>query len=451
MFSPEDTIVAIATPPGRGGIGVVRVSGPASGAIGAAITGRTEPLEPRRATLARVRVHGAPIDRAVLTFFPGPHSYTGEDVLEVSAHGSPVLLRAIVAGAMSAGARLAEPGEFTLRAYLRGRIDLVQAEAVQDLVEAVTPLQARAAYDQLDGTLTSRIADIDRALFDLCGRLEASLDFPDEGYHFVEAHAAAGEIQAVVACLDALLGDAARGRLVREGARIAIVGRPNAGKSSLFNRLVGSGRAIVTDIPGTTRDLLSESTDIDGMPMILVDTAGLHSAAADVVETEGIARAHAVRQAADLTVVVLDRSRALNPDDRDVLALTAADRRVVVVNKADLPAVWGTDALDHVAVVAVSAKTGAGIDALRSAIASALGGRDMLRDTPAVTNVRHVDLLSRARLSLVRAAEAASRGTPEEFVAADMTEARALLEEVTGARTSDDVLQAIFAKFCIGK
>jgi tRNA modification GTPase len=452
MFNPDDTIVAIATPPGRGGIGVVRVSGPASGEIAAALSGRTEPLEARRATVLRVRAGGAAIDRAVLTFFPTPQSYTGEDVLEISAHGSPVLLRAIVGAAMAAGARLAEPGEFTFRAYLRGRIDLVQAEAVQDLVEAVTPLQARAAFDQLEGTLTTRIREIDGALFDLSARLEASLDFPDEGYHFVEADSAAREILGVVASIDALLTDAARGRLVREGAQIAIIGRPNAGKSSLFNRLAGAGRAIVTDIPGTTRDLLTESSDIEGVPVTLVDTAGLHKTAADAVEEEGIARAHAARRVADLTIVVLDGSRPLGPDDHDVLAISASAPRVVVANKADLPPAWRLDAAgDGVRVMSVSAKTGAGIDALRVAISSELAARDAVRDTPAVTNIRHADLLSRARAALQRAAAAAACGTPEEFVAADVNEARALLEEVTGARTPDDVLHAIFDKFCIGK
>ena len=211
---------------------------------------------------------------------------------------------------MSAGARLAEPGEFTFRAYLNGRIDLVQAEAVQDLVAAVTPLQARAAFDQLEGTLTTRIREIDAELFDLAARLEASLDFPDEGYHFVDPESASAEILAIVARLDALLADAGRGRLVREGAQAAIVGRPNSGKSSLFNRLAGAGRAIVTDIPGTTRDLVTEVVDIAGVAVTLVDTAGLRATAADAVEEEGIARAHAARRVADLTIVVLDRLAA---------------------------------------------------------------------------------------------------------------------------------------------
>jgi tRNA modification GTPase len=352
---------------------------------------------------------------------------------------------------MRAGARLAEPGEFTFRAYLRGRIDLVQAEAVQDLVESVTPLQARAAFDQLEGTLTTRIREIDVALFDLSARLEASLDFPEEGYHFVEPGAAAHEILGIVASLDALLEDSARGRLVREGAQVAIVGKPNSGKSSLFNRLAGAGRAIVTDIPGTTRDLLTEVVDINGVPVTLVDTAGLRGTAADAVEEEGIARAHAARRVSDLTVIVLDRSRPLGPDDVAILEITAGAPRVIVGNKSDLPAAWTDARASGIEVLPLSAKTGAGVDALGAEMTTALSGRAWMRDTPAITNIRHTALLSRAAAALRRAATAAAGGTPEEFVAADVHEARGLLEEVTGARTPDDVLRAIFDRFCIGK
>lgn len=303
-FSTEDTIVAIATPAGRGGIGVVRISGPESARIASALTGH-ESFEPRHATL--VRVGGAHVDdRAVVTFFRSPASYTGEDVVEVSAHGSPVLLNSIVEAAIRAGARLAEPGEFTLRAYLHGRMDLVQAEAVQDLVNAVTPLQARTAFDQLEGTLTGRIAEIDAALFDLSARLEASLDFPEEGYHFVEPDAVASELGSVIASIDALLRDARAGRLVREGAQVVIAGRPNAGKSTLFNALAGAGRAIVTEIPGTTRDLLVEQVDIEGVAVTLVDTAGIRQSTEDVVEAEGILRARTAADRAHLVLLVLD-------------------------------------------------------------------------------------------------------------------------------------------------
>jgi tRNA modification GTPase len=451
MFSVDDTIVAIATPSGRGGIGVVRISGPRSARMATSLTRHHAALAPRHATFARFTSAGAAstADQVVLTFFPGPHSYTGEDVVEISGHGSPVLLRAIVESAMSEGARLAEPGEFTLRAFLHGRIDLVQAEAVRDLIDAVTPLQARAAYDQLEGTLTTEIGRVDGLLFDLAVRLEASLDFPEEGYHFVESGDAAREIERIIGELDALLGTASRGRLVREGLQVVLAGRTNTGKSSLFNCLAGEGRAIVTDTPGTTRDLVTETVDVDGIPMTFVDTAGVRAGAVDPVEVEGIARAVAVRAVAHVILVVLDRSRALDADDRALLDRTADRRRVIVANKCDLAAAWDADALNGATAVLASATTSQGVDRVRAALTEAAG--EPLRDVPAITNVRHVDLLAAARGALARAAAAAGSGTPEEFVLADLNEARERLEEVTGARTSDDVLHAIFARFCIGK
>lgn len=447
MFSTDDTIVAIATPPGRGGIGVVRLSGPDARGVAGALTKRPQPFEARRATFVRVYGDGGVVDQAIVTLFPAPHSYTGEDVVEISAHGNPVLLRAIVSAAMAHGARLAEPGEFTFRAYLAGRIDLVQAEAVRDVVDAVTPLQARVAFDQLEGTLTTEIGEADRELFDLSARLEASLDFPDEGYHFVEPAGAAAEIQRITDRLSRLLAGAARGRLIREGAQVAIVGRPNSGKSSLFNQLAGAGRAIVTDMPGTTRDLLTEVVDIEGIPITLIDTAGLRAEPADVIEAEGIARARRARQVAAVTLVVLDRSRDLNSDDFDLLEQTASSPRVVVANKCDLPRRWepGWDAVE------ISARTGEGLDVLRARLAVGFGAAVDQRDAPAITNVRHTDLITRARAALERASAAAAEGTPEEFVLADLHEARALLEDVTGARTADDILANIFENFCIGK
>jgi tRNA modification GTPase len=450
MFSPSDTIVAIATPAGRGGIGVIRISGPSAHEVARVLAPDRPPLQPRHATLMDLGRDRTAFDRAVVTFFPAPHSYTGEDVVEISAHGSPVVLQSIVDSAMRSGARLAEPGEFTFRAYLHGRMDLVQAEAVRDLVDAVTPLQARAAFDQLEGTLTARIREIDAALFELSARLEASLDFPEEGYHFIEPGSAEEDILAVAGRIEVLLGDARRGRLVREGAQVVILGRPNSGKSSLFNQLAGSGRAIVTDIPGTTRDLVTEVVDLEGMAITIVDTAGLHQAPSDAVEREGISRARAAEEVADLALIVLDHSRPLNDDDETLIASTRKRARLLVANKSDLPEIWSAETLG-LDVQEVSAATGEGVCALRAAIATALSGTERWRDTPAITNARHVDLLTSARAVLLRGAAAAAEHTAEEFVAADVAEARRLLEEVTGARAPDDVLQEIFAKFCIGK
>lgn len=447
MFSTDDTIVAIATPPGRGGIGVVRLSGPRALRVAGALTG-CEGFEPRHATLTVVRgVNGEQIDRAIVTHFPAPHSYTGEDVIEISAHGSPPVLEAILDAAIDAGARLANPGEFTLRAYLGGRMDLIQAEAVADLIDAVTPLQARVAFDQLDGTLTSCLRAVDEALLDVIARLEASLDFPDEGYHFVARDDAAREIAGTLATIDDLIAAGARGRIIREGLTAAIVGRPNDGKSSLFNRLAGAARAIVTDVPGTTRDLLTEKIDIGGVPFTLIDTAGLRSAAADAIEEEGISRARQAGESADLVIVVLDRSRELGAEDAALLDETHEARRILVATKSDLDAAWRAA---DVGALPVSSVTDEGIGALRSALAAAAGVSE-LRDRAAIANVRHLALLRRARAALARAAAAAADGISEEFVVADLHEARVCFDEITGARPHDEVLQTIFARFCIGK
>ncbi|HMD33651.1 MAG TPA: tRNA uridine-5-carboxymethylaminomethyl(34) synthesis GTPase MnmE [Vicinamibacterales bacterium] len=442
MFSTSDTIVAIATPPGRGGIGVVRLSGPRARPIAEDLIVRELPLEPRHATLTRLR---EAIDQAVVTLFPGPNSYTGDDVVELSAHGSPVVLETIVRAAIAGGARLANPGEFTLRAFLNGRIDLMQAEAVADLIDAATPLQARAAFDQLEGTLTRNIADLDARLFDLIAGLEASIDFPEEGYHFLEPPALAASIDELVARTGALLADARRGRMIREGLQIAIVGRPNVGKSSLFNALVGSPRAIVTDVPGTTRDLVTEVVDLDGLRVTLVDTAGLR-AAEDAVEAEGIGRSRGAIGVADLVVHVVDARCA----DGDGLGETAGRRRVVARNKCDLVDARA-DATDE--AVAVSALTGEGLQALRRAILGALDV-DVLRDRPALTNVRHAALVQSAHDALLRAREAVAHpdgALSEEFVLADLQDARAAFEEITGRRAADELLAHIFARFCIGK
>jgi tRNA modification GTPase len=375
-------------------------------------------------------------------------------VIEIAAHGSPVVLRQVVEQAIDLGARLAEPGEFTLRAFLNNRIDLVQAEAVADLIDAVTPLQARAAFDQLEGTLTDRIAEIDSQLFDLTARLEASLDFPDEGYHFVEAGEARDAVRRIEDAIAALLCESRRGRLIREGARVTIAGKPNVGKSSLFNTLLRTGRAIVTPIPGTTRDLVIETADMDGLRVELIDTAGVRETT-DQVEREGVSRAKQAWTAGDLVLVVLDSSQPLEDEDVDLLGETAAVPRLVVANKSDLPALWRGSDLGQPSLP-VSTKTGEGIDALRLEIRAALEGANARtpRDTAAVTNVRHAELLGRAHTAMRRAGaalEAPGGPVAEEFVLTDLQDARAALEEVTGKRTSDDLLRHIFSRFCIGK
>jgi tRNA modification GTPase len=545
MFSTDDTIVAIATPPGRAGIGVIRLSGPDTEAVARRLLARRARFEPRRATLTRVRdlttsspastsplaagpalegalrpdgdaeidhrlallegaeasgarrsgattpvrlersgagaeadaeadasmasgsgeasgadeagegregaTTGRLIDQVVVTFFPKPGSYTGEDVIEISAHGSPVLLRRIVSSAIGAGARLAQPGEFTLRAFVNGRLDLIQAEAVADLVDAVTPAQARQAFDQLEGTVTRAMGRIGESIFDLIVKLEASLDFPEEGYHFIVPAEATETVDATIATIDRLLSAARGGRVIREGRQIAIVGAPNVGKSSLFNALVGADRAIVTDVAGTTRDLLTERVDIEGVPVTFVDTAGLRQTE-EIVEREGVSRARSAAQIADLVLIVLDRSRTLSEEDRAFVSASAGTR-VIVINKSDLPAAWDEASLEDGGAprIAVSVKTGAGLESLRHAIFTALVGEERLRDEPGLSNVRHIELLRLAREALQRASASAAVGTPEEMVITDLRDALDALDEITGKRSSEDVLQAIFARFCIGK
>jgi len=455
MFSTDDTIVAISTPLGRGGIGVVRVSGPDASRIACELIGCGDALVPRYATFARLRATGGSVsgafvpDQVLLTLFPAPHSYTGEDVVEISAHGSPVVLESIVRGAMDAGARLAEPGEFTLRAFLHGKLDLVQAEAVADLIDSVTPLQARAAFDQLEGTLTQSIAGVEQDLFELTAKLEASLDFPEEGYHFIEPTAVITAVEHVIARVDELLSNAARGRLIREGAQVVIVGAPNVGKSSLFNALLNANRAIVTAVPGTTRDLLSEQLDVRGLAIRLVDTAGIRDTI-DAIEEEGVRRARGALDVADLVLVVLDRSRVLEGEDEAILAATRGRPRLVVLNKSDLQ----SRAPSMPDAIEVSVLTGDGLQALTDRIADTLGSAPERRDQPRVTNVRHADLLTRARASLTRAREAvaASNGAlAEEFLLADLQDALASLQEITGKRSTDDLLRHIFERFCVGK
>lgn len=458
MFSTDDTIAAIATPPGRGALGVIRISGPSAGSVAQALVGRTIPWQPRHATLVRVR-HGIAdaarlSDEAIVLFYPGPASYTGDDLIELSLHGSSAILQGVLSAAMAHGARLAEPGEFTLRAFLRGKLDLVQAEAVADLVDAVTPLQARAAFDQLDGTLTSAITRIEARLFDLIARLEASLDFPEEGFHFVEPEQVASAIAGVRNEIDDLLAHAARGRLLREGATVALVGSPNVGKSSLFNALLNANRAIVTPVPGTTRDLLSERVEIRGMALRLVDTAGLHESD-EVIEREGMARTRGAMRTADLVLAVLDGSRPFAAADRDLLDVTANARRLVVVNKVDLPRAWSAPAtLNGISFVEVSARQAHGLDRLGDETIAACGAGESTDDLPFVTNVRHAALLSRASASLTRSIDALSSSSSsisEEFLLTDLQDAVAFLQEVVGRRTTEDLLRHIFERFCIGK
>lgn len=451
MHPTDDTIVAVATPAGHGGVGVVRLSGGHAAAIGLTMARRATVWTPRVATRERLDGDGLRAE-ALVTFFPGPKSYTGDDVVEFSAHGSPVLLAGLVHRAVALGARHARAGEFTLRAFLNGKLDLVQAEAARDLVEAVSPAQARAAFDQLDGTLSSALQAMAGELRELELKLEASMDFPDEGYHFIEPTEVSAALQALRARLARLVDGRARGQLVREGARIVIAGTPNAGKSSLFNALLGADRAIVSATPGTTRDLVSARLVLGDYAAELVDTAGLRESD-DAVEQEGVRRAGLAMGHAHLVIVAIDGSCPVLPADHAVLARAAGGRVVVAVTKADLPAAWPLEDVARDAL-AVSARTGAGVGDVITRVTRALHEGDASADHVLVTNQRHGVLLA-AALSHVEHAlahfEASGGALPEEFVAADVQLALGALDEVTGRRTPEGLLHEIFARFCIGK
>ena len=455
MFSSSDTIVAVATPGGRAGLGIVRLSGPAAHRIALTLIGRDTPLDDRRATLARLRAADEVFDHTIVTYFAQPHSYTTEDIVEISAHGSPLVLQQIVRSAMALGARLARPGEFTFRAFINGRIDLTQAEAVADLIEAVTPRQARAASAQLDGSLGLRLRALDAVLFDLAARLEASLDFPDEGYHFLQPSEVLSELERLRTDVDDLLSDSSEGLLVRDGVRVVIAGRTNVGKSSIFNHLTRSERAIVTALPGTTRDVLVEAIDLNGVPVTLVDTAGVREAA-DEIEREGVRRAADAARSADLLMLVLDLSEPLQAEDLALIEQTRHQRRILAANKCDRHPAWDPAAIvgESIPWCVLSIRTGQGVSTLLEIVAAALGASFETTDAPRVTNERHIQLLRRCAASLQRAVDESARlgaGAPEELLLFELAGARAALDEIAGTRTPEDVLERIFARFCIGK
>lgn len=443
-----DLIVALATAPGRGAIAIVRVSGHGCGRLLSALSGRAT-FVPRRATRVRLSLGNGLQDEALALWFPGPHSYTGEDSFEVSVHGGPVVASRTLEALAALGARPARPGEFTLRAFLNGRMDLVQAEAVADLVDAVTPAQARVASAHLRGSLSGALSAIGRLLLDLLERLEASLDFPDEGYHFIEPVDVQRALDDVRVRCEALLCTEARGRVLRDGARLVIVGRPNVGKSSLFNALVGHARAIVTTVPGTTRDALHERIDLGGVPVEVSDTAGWRETV-DEVEREGVARARSLAADADGVLVVVDGSLAPTEADQAVWQAVEGRTRWLVVNKADVMSgpwvsAWAPDGPDAV----VSAQSGEGVAVLQTTLAEAMGPATWEPDT--VTRARHAHLLRETLAAVTRAASAAAEGASEEFVAADVRAALVALEEIRGRVTPDAVLEGIFSRFCIGK
>jgi tRNA modification GTPase len=449
----DDTIVAISTPPGRGGIGVVRLSGPDARKIAAPMLRLSQELPAGRAVFGELiePESGERVDEVVVTFFEKPHSYTTDDVVELSAHGSPVVLRQVVEWALERGARLAEPGEFTLRAFLNGRLDLTQAEAVRDLIESRTLYQAKVAAQQLEGALSRRLAPIKKELVDLIAVLEAGIDFAEDDVPVQPAAEILQRIAAVRAPLEKLAASFAYGKLVHEGLTLAIVGRPNVGKSSLFNRLVQRERAIVTATPGTTRDLVSETVALGGIPVQLVDTAGLR-AAVDEAESIGVQKSREALADADLVLVVTDASQPA-AEDAELLRQVAERSHIVVENKVDLgggrqPAAGGTSN----GKVRTSALTGEGIPELRGEILRHVGGdAGGQAESGFLTNVRHQKLVRDSLAALAAAERAAREELPHEMLLLDLYSALRPLDEITGATTADDILNLIFGSFCIGK
>jgi tRNA modification GTPase len=455
LINPSDTIVAPATAPGRGGIGVVRLSGPGVPAIAAGLLPRGLP-EPRHATLATFRDGaGEALDTGLALYFPAPHSYTGEAVLELHGHGGPAVLAALVERAVELGARRAEPGEFTRRAYLNDKLDLAQAEAVADLIDAGSQAAARAALRSLQGAFSSEVHALVEGLIDLRVWVEAAIDFPEEEIDFLADPALAARVTALRARFDAVTRAARQGRVLRDGLTVVIAGRPNAGKSSLLNALAGHDAAIVTDLPGTTRDVVREHLELDGLPVTVLDTAGLRIAGegpADAVEAEGIRRTRAEIARADLVLFVVDA--AADPTAEALAAeratLPEGVPLTLVFNKVDL--VEGGDAVVAPAgttPLRVSARSGAGLNALRAHLQAAIGYAP--GDTGALSaRARHLDALARARAALEAACTllAERRG---ELVAEELRLAQRSLGEITGEFTSDDLLGRIFGSFCIGK
>lgn len=450
----DDTIVAVATPPGRGGIGVVRLAGPEARAIAASMLRLKTDLEPGRAHFAELvePATGERIDEAVATFFAKPHSYTTDDIVEISAHGSPVVLRHIIELATAAGARLAEPGEFTMRAFLNGRIDLTQAEAVRDLIESQTLFQAKVAAQQLQGALSRRLHPVKQKLVELIATMEAGIDFAEDDVSVLPGREILGRIAAVREPLEILRASFAFGRMVHEGITLAIVGRPNVGKSSLFNRLVERERAIVTATPGTTRDLVTETVALGGIPLKLIDTAGIRRSN-DEAESIGIRKSYEALSEADLVLVVLDSTCALSAEDRELFQACAGRRAVAVANKSDLAPgrSLGFD-LDGVRVFATSALTGEGIDRLREAILQEVSGdAGAEHESGFLTNIRQQRLVEESLNSLQAASRAVDSKTPHEMIMLDLYGALRPLDAITGETTTDDILNLIFSSFCIGK
>jgi len=467
MYSLDDTIVAISTPVGEGGIGIVRMSGPDAVSISAALFHPASPqaVEPCPPPLIPFHLHygyildpatGERVDEVLIVHMPEPRTYTRQDVVEINGHGGIVALRRILALCLRQGARLAEPGEFTARAFLNGRLDLAQAEAVLDIVRAKTDRSLQAAVEQLAGRLSGDVRAIRATLVEALAYLEASIDFPEDEIPERDLRL---DLQKAGAGLARLLADADRGIVYRQGVRAAIVGCPNVGKSSLLNRLLRTSRAIVTDIPGTTRDTLEETLNLQGVPVVLVDTAGIGTLAQNPIEALGIERSRAALAQADLALLVVDASRPPADADRAIAALIGARPAIVVLNKIDLVTglpsshlgADGRSCLLDAPAVALSALTGEGLDRLEEAIVEPVLSGQVTASAPVVTNPRHKEALSQALDHVEAARQACRAGLAVDLLAIDLAAAVNALGEITGQTASQDLVSTIFSNFCVGK
>ncbi len=460
----KNTIVALATPTGRSGIGVIRLSGEGSLEVLAKLQGSNNkfPLAPRRAYLIQLFDPESKdlIDSAIVTFFKSPNSFTGDDVVELSCHGSPVLLRQIVDICLSSGARLAKPGEFTLRALANGKIDLAEAEAIRDLIDAQTKASARQAVRQMRGELSLRLQPLKDELLDVIVLLESSLEFVEDDLPEIQILRVKEKLTAIAEKTRELAETFQAGKLIREGLRVALVGRPNVGKSSLFNALLGSERAIVTEIPGTTRDQLHESFTINDVPVSLIDTAGLRETT-DTVESIGVERSRATIADADLVIVMLDASEQTSDEDRQILKSVKDLNYIVALNKIDKVPSTDVDrmvAAEHSSlgylrerITPISAKTGEGLDELRTAILDPFSRGDISTSGLLITDARHYDLLIRTATEIAQSSEGLDQKLSEEIVLVGLHNALRFLGEITGETTTEDMLTRIFSTFCIGK
>jgi tRNA modification GTPase len=448
----NETIVAISSPPGRGGIGVVRLSGPHALEIANVLLTLRNPLTHAQARFAEILdpETQTKLDEAIATYFAGPNSYTAEDLVEIAAHGSPVILDLLVRSALQSGARIARPGEFTERAFLSGRIDLTQAEAVRDLIESQTLYQARVAAGQMGGALSRRIQPAKWELVELIAVLEAGIDFAEDDVDVTPDGDIKLRINTVAAALEKLEQSFERGRIVHSGLTLAIVGRPNVGKSSLFNRLVERERAIVTAMPGTTRDLVTETVSLGGIPLQLVDTAGLREAA-DEAESIGIQKSREALADADVVLVVLEAGVPLRDDEAALIESLEGRRALIACNKSDLELAGATLAELPLGVVNTSAITGQGITELRESLLKLVSNPAGESESGMLTSLRHHDAVTAALAALKKAAEAVIQKIPHEMLLLDLYAALRQLDGLTGETTADDILNRIFSSFCIGK